>query len=141
MSEAAAISRKPIPAPDDLTRPFWDAARARRLVAQRCAACGYYNHPPRNFCDACLGRELAFTPISGRGVVYTFTVMHQRDVAGFESEAPFIAMVVELVEQPMLLMVSNLPIGERDRVRIGAPAEVWFEDRGDGVIIPQFRIV
>lgn len=141
MSGEVETTRKPVPAADELTRPFWDAARAGRLVIQRCSACGYYNHPPRNFCDACLGRKLAFAPISGRGVVYTFTVMHQRDVAGFESEAPFINIVVELAEQPMLLMVSNLPIGERDRVRIGAPAEVWFEDRGGGVIIPQFRIV
>ena len=42
--------------------------------------------------------------------MYTFTVMHQRDVAGFEDEAPFINIVVELAEQPMLLMVANLPI-------------------------------
>lgn len=141
MSDDATKSHKPVPAPDDLSGPFWDAARAHRLAVQRCAACGYYNHPPRNFCDACLGRELAFTPLSGRGAIYTFTVMHQRDVAGFEADAPFINIVVELAEQPLLLMVANLPIGERDRVRVGAPVEVWFEERGDGVVVPQFRIV
>lgn len=141
MSGEVETTRKPVPAADELTRPFWDAARAGRLVIQRCSACGYYNHPPRNFCDACLARELAFAPVSGRGAVFSFTVMHQRDVAGFENDAPFINIVVELVEQPMLLMVSNLPIGERERVRIGAPVEVCFEDRGDGVVIPQFRII
>jgi hypothetical protein len=46
-----------------------------------------------------------------------------------------------LAEQPMLLMVANLPISERDRVRIGAPAEVYFDDRGGGAILPQFRVV
>jgi uncharacterized OB-fold protein len=67
--------------------------------------------------------------------------MHQRDVSGFEHEAPFINIVVELAEQPMLLMVSNLPSAERNRVRIGAPVEVYFEDRGGDNMIPQFRIV
>ena len=138
MSEAKA---KPVPAPDELSKPFWDAPREHRLCVQRCAECGYYNHPPRPFCDACLSRRLAFEPVSGRGKIYTFTVMHQRDVAGFENEVPFINIVVELEEQPMLLMVSNLPIAERDRVRIDAPVEVSFEDRGGGSIIPQFRLV
>jgi len=131
---------KPIPVPDDLSRPFWDAARDHRLVLQRCASCGYYNHPPRLACDACLSQQLRFEPVSGRGTIYTFTVMHQRDVAGFESEAPFINLVVELAEQPRLLMVSNLPLAERDRVRIDAPVEVIFEDRG-GVIVPQFKLI
>jgi uncharacterized OB-fold protein len=67
--------------------------------------------------------------------------MHQRDVAGFENDAPFINVVVELVEQPLLMMVSNLPITERDRVTIGAPVEVWFEDRGEATVVPQFRIL
>ena len=136
----STASKKPVPVADELSRPFWSAANERQLALQRCASCGYYNHPPRPFCDACLAQELHFVPVSGRGTVYAFTVMHQRDVAGFENEAPFINLVVELEEQPRLLMVSNLPLAERDRVRIGAPVEVIFEDRG-GVIIPQFKLV
>jgi uncharacterized protein len=130
---------KPIPIADEITRPFWEAVKERRLAIQRCATCNYYNHPPRTVCDACLSQELRFEPVSGRGRIHTFTVMHQRDVPGFESEAPFINIVVELEEQPMLLMVANLPISERERVRIGASVNVDFEDRGGGVIVPQFR--
>ena len=137
----SASAKKSIPVADELSRPFWDAAKARRLEVQRCGSCGYYNHPPRPFCDACLGQELSFVPVSGRGTIYTFTVMHQRDVAGFEEEAPFINIVVELVEQAQLLMVSNLPFAERSKVKIGAAVEVYFEDRGEGLVIPQFRIV
>jgi uncharacterized protein len=132
---------KPIPIPDDLTRPFWEAAKERRLVVQRCAACGYYNHPPRNVCDACLAQNLRFEEVSGAGRIHSFTVMHQRDVPGFEAEAPFINIVIELQEQQMLLMISNLPISDRERVRIGAPVQVDFEDRGNSVIVPQFRIL
>jgi hypothetical protein len=134
-------SKKPVPAADELSRPFWDAAKERRLVIQRCGSCGYYNHPPRRFCDACLAQDLRFEAISGRGTIYTFTVMHQRDVAGFEDDAPFVNIVVELAEQPQLLMVSNLPIAERNKVSIGAAVEVDFEDRGDGVVVPQFRLI
>lgn len=137
----SASAKKPIPGADELSRPFWDAAKARRLEVQRCGSCGYYNHPPRPYCDRCLGQNLSFVPVSGGGTVYTFTVMHQRDVAGFEEEAPFINIVVELAEQAQLLMVSNLPITDRAKVKIGAPVELYFEDRGEGVVIPQFRII
>src|ERR1700677_4965037 len=134
-------AKKPVPVADDLTSPFWEAAKEHRLVVQRCGSCGYYNHPPRPYCDACNAQEMRFEPVSGRGTIYSFTVMHQRDVAGFEEEAPFINVVVELAEQPRLLMVSNRASSERAKVKIGAAVEVYFEDRGEGVVIPQFRII
>ncbi|HJU09365.1 MAG TPA: zinc ribbon domain-containing protein [Candidatus Binataceae bacterium] len=135
------VRPKPIPIADDLTRPFWQAAQQRRLMVQRCKTCRYYNHPPRTVCDACLSQDLGFEPVSGRGRIHTFTVMHQRDVPGFESEAPFINIVIELEEQPMLLMVSNLAISQRERVRIDASVIVDYEDRGNDLIVPQFRII
>ena len=138
---AGSISKKPVPVADQLTTPFWQAANERCLVIQRCGACGYYNHPPRPFCDSCSAQDLRFEAVSGRATVYSFTVMHQRDVAGFETEAPFINIVVELAEQSQLLMVSNLPFDEHPRVTIGAPVKVYFEDRGDGLVVPQFRII
>jgi uncharacterized OB-fold protein len=137
----SVAAKKPLPVADDLTSPFWDAAKEHRLVVQRCGSCGYYNHPPRPYCDACTAQEMRFEPVSGRGTVFSFTVMHQRDVAGFEDEAPFINVVVELAEQPRLLMVSNLALSERAKVKIGEPVEVYFEDRGEGIVIPQFRII
>ena len=109
-------------------------------MVQCCSSCGYYNHPPRSFCDACLASGLRFEPVSGRGLIYTYTTMHQRDVPGFEESAPFANMVVELVEQPMLFMVANVNDTDRDKLRIGAQVEVYFEDRGE-TVVPQFRIV
>lgn len=132
---------QPIPLADELSAPFWAAAKEQRLAIQRCRSCGYYNHPPRALCDACLKPDLTFVPVSGRGKIYSFTIMHQRDVVGFENDAPFINLVVELEEQPMLLMVSNLPIDQRDRVKIDAPVEVAFENRSEGLVIPQFRLL
>ena len=132
---------KPMPVPDQISQPFWEAAKARQLAVQRCQTCHYYNHPPRTVCDSCLSQELRFEQVSGRGRILTFTVMHQRDVPGFESEAPFINIVVELEEQPMLLMVAHLPLGERERVRIGSSVMVEFEDQGNGISLPQFRIL
>jgi uncharacterized OB-fold protein len=137
----AARREKPVPVADELSQPIWDAAREHRLVVQRCAECGYYNHPPRPACDRCSAERLEFAPVSGRGTIFTFTVMHQPSVAGFEDEVPYVNIVVELEEQPMLFMVANLPHAELDKIRIGRPVEVWFEQRAAGVVLAQFRPV
>jgi uncharacterized OB-fold protein len=135
------LKGKPLPAPDELSQPFWDAAKQHKLIVQRCQECGYFNHPPRPACDACQSQQLQFEPVSGRGTVYSFTIMHQPNIAGFEDQIPYVNIFVELAEQPLLFMVANLPGSERDKVRIGGRVEAYFEDVDAEVTLPQFRLV
>ena len=128
------------PAITDLTRPFWDAAKQGRLVIQRCGDCRYYNHPPKEACDNCLSTGLAFEHVSGRGRVWSWTVMHQKSVAGFEDAVPYLTALVELEEQPMLLLVTNLPGATLGAFSIGDPVHVIFEDNGV-FVLPQFVLV
>ena len=125
------------PAITDLTRPFWDAAKQGRLVIQRCGDCRYYNHPPKEACDNCLSTGLAFEHVSGRGRVWSWTVMHQKSVAGFDDAVPYLTALVELEEQPMLLLVTNRPGATLGAFSIGDPVHVIFEDNGV-FVLPQF---
>lgn len=134
-------NKKPLPAADELSQLFWEAAKQHKLVVQRCQDCGYFNHPPRPACDACQSQQLQFEPISGWGTIYSFTVMHQPNIAGFEDQIPYVNILVELEEQPLLFMVSNLPGTERNKVHIGGRVEVYFEDVNDEITLPQFRPV
>ncbi len=130
---------RPLPVPDELTRRFWEAAAARRLVLQRCSACGFWQQPPAPLCQRCGGTDLAFRPVSGHGHVYTYTTMYQKNVAGFEEAVPYVNLVIELEEQPLLLMLSDLPAADAGWVRIGAPVVVTFEPLPDGQLLPQWR--
>lgn len=132
---------KPLPAIDEVSKPFWDAAKQHILALQRCKDCGYFNHPPRLACDACQSQQLEFEAVSGRGTIYSFTVMHQPNIAGFEDEIPYLNILVELEEQAKLFMVSNLPMTEQDKVTIGKPVEVFFEDVDTEISLPRFRVV
>ena len=127
-----------LPDVSDLTRPFWEAAARGRLAIQRCRSCGYYNHPPRPACDRCLSTELSFEEVSGAGSVWSFTVMHQKSVAGFEQSVPYVTALVELDEQPMLLLLTNLPGVPAEAVRVGQRVRVSFEPLGDDLALPQF---
>ena len=39
--------------PDELTKPFWDAANEEKLVIQNCTACNMLQHPPSAACRNC----------------------------------------------------------------------------------------
>jgi uncharacterized OB-fold protein len=121
-----------------LTEPFWQATKDGHLAIQRCDDCGYYNHPPKPACDQCQSTNLSFADVSGLGTVWSFTVMHQKSVAGFEDVVPYVTALVELDEQPMLLLLTNLPGVEAEDVRIGTRVHVTFEALVDGNMLPQF---
>ena len=132
---------KPLPMPDDLTRPFWDAARERQARDPTLQLLRILQPSrPGHWCDSCGSEELAFEPVSGRGSIYSYTVMRQRNVKGFEDDVPYINVIVELDEQPMLFMITYMPGSESDRVRIGQRVQVVYEER-DGVVLPQFEAV
>ena len=105
---------------------FWDAADEGRLVAQRCAACGRLRHPPRPMCPECQSLEVEVVTLSGRGVVYSYAVLHHPQHPAFEY--PVLAVLVDLDEG--IRVVSNLVGVEADEIRIGMPGAGRV--RGDG---------
>ena len=73
-----------------------------RIMASRCAECGYASFPPRADCPECLSDSFSFQEISGRGTVLTLTRIDAAP-AGFEDEVPFVVGVVDLEEGGRLL--------------------------------------
>ncbi|MBF8266750.1 MAG: hypothetical protein HW388_258 [Dehalococcoidia bacterium] len=132
---------KPVPAPDEATRPFWDAANEKRLVAQFCHGCNRYQHPPEARCARCGGENLEFRPLSGKGKVYSWQVMHDTRVRLMQEYQPFIIAVVECDESPDVWHLTNLPGSVPGLFEIGDPVEVEFEEVRPGRFIPQFRVV
>ena len=129
---------RPLPVPDDLTRPFWDAAKQGRLAIQRCQQCGTYQHPPLHQCDNCESRDLRFEDVSGRGTIYTFTRLHAVRLKAFQPALPYAVVHVELAEQPWLLLTANMAGTEPGDIAIGAAVQVTFVDIGDGMVLPDF---
>lgn len=130
--------QRPLPIPDRLTAPFWEHARERRLAFQRCTRCGHHQHPPGPICRSCHAADLKFSPVSGRGTVYTYTVTHHPVVPGFDA-IPYAVALVEMEEQVGLRMLANLRGIEPDDVRVGLRVEVLFEELPNGLRLPQFR--
>jgi|SRR5579872_4118633 len=132
----AAGPPRPLPELDAWNRAFWTGGAGGRLLIARCGHCGYWIHPPGPICPRCHSREVAPQPVSGRGRLLTFTVNHQPWHPAFPP--PYVIALVELEEQPLLRLVSNVVDCDPDSVRLGMALEVCFEPVED-VHIPLFR--
>ena len=107
---------------DPTTEPFWAACRERRLVIQRCKACGHHQFYPRPFCLACDSSTLAWVTASGEGRIYSMTTI--RVPADPAMPPPYVVAVVELAEGPRLL--TNIEGGP---AAIGDPLALRWRER------------
>jgi uncharacterized OB-fold protein len=133
---------RPVPVPDELSAAFWKAAADHVLAVARCSRCSFYTHPPDVVCRHCGSTDPAFefTPVTGRGRVKSWTVIHQSFLPGFDEELPFVLVDVELVEQPDLRMIGRLLDGPDAPLFLGAEVRVAFEDVAPAVAVPAFRL-
>jgi uncharacterized OB-fold protein len=137
---AEEIPRRPVPAPDELTLPYWEASNRGELAIQRCGGCKTYQHPALAVCFSCGSDQLAYERVSGRGTIYSYTITYDARTPAFTARQPYALVWVELVEQPRLRILANMPETPLGDVRIGASVEAYFEELAPGVRVPQFRL-
>lgn len=123
------------PAPDlgPEAEPFWDATREHRLVIQHCPDCDRLQHPPRAFCAGCLATDLPFVEVSGRGTVYSSTVVRRPANPAFADLVPYVYALVDLDEGVRL--VSSVVGCDPESVTIGRRVRATFEDGDDATIV------
>jgi uncharacterized OB-fold protein len=127
--------------PDELTKPFWDAANEERLVIQNCQACNRLQHPPAPRCAQCgSGDHLAWKEMRGRGKIYNYGVVYDCPVRLLQEDQPFNVAVIMLDEDPDIQMFSHLPGTPVDDVPVGASVEVVFEATANGQKVPEWRV-
>ena len=131
--------QKPLPGINKLNKPFWEATKRHELVLQHCCKCGVYRYPVGLTCPECVSDELEWRKVSGRGVIYTWTVFHRVYHPAFANEIPYAVVAVELDEGPR--MITNLVDCQLANIKIGMPVEVTFEDVNEEISLPKFRPV
>lgn len=134
-----AASLPPVPQPGALTTFFWDAIAAGRLDILRCDGCGHFVHYPRPICDRCQSDRLTPATVSGRGAVYSYTVVMQAFHPYFVDRLPYVLAVIELEEEPGLKVTTTLVDCAEADLRVGLPVELVLTDVGYGLVLPLFR--
>jgi uncharacterized OB-fold protein len=136
----SAAALPPVPVAGPLTAFFWEAIAEGRLDILRCDRCGHHVHYPRPICDRCQSTELSPATMSGRGTIYSYTVVVQAFHPYFVDRLPYVLAVVELEEEPGLKVTTTLVDGDEDELRVGLPVELALTDVGYGLTLPYFRL-
>ena len=130
----------PYPIPEYGTEPYWQACNEERLVMQRCAACAKLRWTPAPLCTFCAHDQYSWEPLSGRGRVYTWTVITHPVHPAAVALVPYVVVEVELEEQSNLRMVSNLIDCDPAAIQFGAAVEVAYRQHPEGQKLPVFRL-
>jgi uncharacterized OB-fold protein len=132
------VSLRALPAPDNASRHYWKSAAEGRLVVQRCTSCGAYQFYPRALCATCAG-ETEWVNASGRGTLYTYTIIRQNRSEAFAALSPYAVGIVELEEG--VRMMTNIVDCDVEQLQVGMALEVLLLKASDDVGLPFWRPV
>jgi uncharacterized OB-fold protein len=104
--------------------PFWESLKAHDVRVQRCDACGAYRYVPKEICPACQSAAATWTPVSGHGHIYTYTVVRRGPTKAYQAAAPYVIVHVTMDEG--FRMVGDLLDVAPEQVAIGDPVRVRY---------------
>lgn len=109
--------------------PYWEGAKAGKLMMRSCNKCGKLHYYPRGVCPHCMSTDLAWKEMKGTGTVYTYSVMRAAKPA-------YVIAYVTLDEG--LSMMTNIVDVEPEKVKIGQKVKVVFKSTENGGKLPCF---
>lgn len=132
------MSSLPTPAPlvTVANEQFWAATAQGRFQLQRCDDCNTVIWFPRRQCPTCWKEDLSTFDATGKGVVYSYTIIRKGAMA-YKEAAPFVVAYVELEEGPRVM--TNIVDCDPESVTVGMPVSIVFHDTGNGNALYRFR--
>lgn len=128
--------RRPLPRSTELdTAAFWAATKNKEFRYQQCANCGTVVWHPRAHCTGCVDGQLEWKVSSGRGTIYSYSVVRQSYHPFFRQLVPYAVAYVDLEEGPRFL--TNV-VGIEDPltdIEVGQPVTLTWEEHEE-VAIP-----
>lgn len=109
--------------------PYWEGARAGRLMIKHCNGCGKPHFYPRTICPRCMSDATEWRAASGKGTLYTYTVMRR-------TKEPYAIAFVRLEEG--VSMMTNIVDCDLDELRIGQKVLLRWQKAEDGTPVPVF---
>jgi hypothetical protein len=129
----------PLPRPTLDNIAFYEAARRGELRFQKCTSCGRFRHYPRPLCPGCLSRAYVWERSSGRGTIYTWTIVRGPTLPAFEAKVPY--NVVDVLMDEGVHFVSEVVDCPPEEIVAGMPVAATFVAVSAEITLVKFRRV
>ena len=121
-------------APLNAVRSEWEVPYGMAAGANTCSELFFY---PRELCPACLSADLEWVPVSGKGRVYSYTIVHQPAHPAFREDAPHVFAIIQPDEG--VRMTSNIVECPIEDVEVDMRVCATFDDVTPEVTLIKFR--
>ena len=136
--ESRFIARgMPLPVPSADNAEFYLAAQRGALRFQRCADCRAWRHYPRPVCPQCTSTRFVWERASGRGEIYSWTIVHGPTLPVFRDQVPY--NVIDVLTEEGLHFQSQLVDCPPHEIRPGMPVDAVFVRVSEAVTLVKFR--
>lgn len=116
--------------------PMWAGFAEKRMLLQRCTACGTHRYPPAPSCAKCLEQSHQWVEIAGTAKIVSWAIFHRQYLPDYPT--PYNVIAVQLAEGPM--MVSNLEGPAPQGSWIGREVELAWSETASLGLLPRFKI-
>ncbi len=87
----------------------------------------------------CGSNVLRWIEASGRGVIYSYTIIRQSKSPDFMNDTPYNVAIVQLEEGPRIL--SNIVDVDPSDLQVDLPVTVVFDQVNESISLPRFRLI
>jgi len=123
------VSTKPVSEAHVIT----DDAGVLRLAGGQCAECRAFSFPRAQVCVRCMSEDITMSPMSDRGVLYSFAVIRVGDE---HEKLPYAIGYVDLSNG--IRVLSRLAGLEQLSVDMPVSLHVTLDGGGDGIALYKF---
>jgi uncharacterized OB-fold protein len=117
----------PLPDPDFApARPFWDGAARGELVLPRCRGCAGFVWYPDGPCRRCGGAERDWTAVSGRGRLFSWSVVRRAFIPQMADRVPYVTGLVTIDEDAAVRIVTYVVDAAPEALRVDMPMRAVF---------------
>lgn len=125
---------------DTWTEPYWTACKEHKLMLPKCGDCEFYVELGASHCRHCLSQNIQWQEHSGKGKVYSFTIVRFPVIPSLADSVPYVPAVIELDGVDGLRLISNVVDASLENIDVGSSVELFWHDREDGVSLPRFKL-
>jgi uncharacterized OB-fold protein len=116
---------------------FWNSVARRQMELPFCLKCQQFFFYPRPFCPTCWSSEYEVRPVSGKGKVWSYTIVRfpLGANAGWKTRLPYVVALIDLDEGVRIM--SNVVGCPPEEVKCGLSVGLRYEEM-DGRVLPLF---
>ncbi len=137
-----SVYNKPLPAQvkGTVTKEYWEALKEGKFKFQKCDNCNTSIFYPRVVCPSCMSEKLSWKEASGKGEIYSYTVVYKAINPAFKEDLPYTVGLIDLAEG-IRVMGNIIGTDDPESLKVGQAVKIEFSKVTDDFTFPVFRVV